>query len=72
MKSSETEAEWESFVKWLETANADNLTFEVQKTNKNLATALIYMKRDILENGRYSVWDEVPFLKAQGFTTSSP
>lgn len=68
MKSAAAEKEWEEFVAWLAKANQNTLNFEVlQNSDKGLATALLYMRRDILENGRYGPWDEVPFLKAQGF-----
>ncbi len=69
MKSDAAEKEWDEFVAWLTQANKNSINFEVKPDKNNrLATALLYMKRDILENGRYSPWDEAPLLKAQGFS----
>jgi len=68
LQTPKAEEEWNAMMEWLKIVNNDQQNFEVQlKDNQPYATALLYMKRDILENGKYSLFNETALLKAQGF-----
>jgi hypothetical protein len=68
LNSARAEQAWKSLETWLATANKDDLNFDIQiKEGKPSAVGLTYMKRDILINGRYSLWNERALLESQGF-----
>lgn len=68
LESEEAIRAWDTFCQWLLDTNRNEVTFEVRTRDGNpFATALTYMKRDILENARFNESDERTLLETAGF-----
>lgn len=62
------EQKWEELLQWMKSTNEKELTFDIKVNgDKVSAVGLTYLKRDLLENNRYSTWDEKALLTRQGF-----
>jgi hypothetical protein len=66
LKSPKAAQAWEAFTKWLAESNQGDINFHL-RVDDGSAIELNYMKRDILANGRYGMWNERALLKSQGF-----
>ncbi|HWL52459.1 MAG TPA: DUF4838 domain-containing protein [Chthoniobacteraceae bacterium] len=70
LKSDAAQRLWEEFTAWLGEQNRRELTVEFrQKEGQPTATTLLYLKRDLLENGRFRSLapDERTLLERSGF-----
>ncbi len=75
LQSTAAEALWEEFVQWLGEQNRQELTIEFKnKEGRTAATTLLYLKRDVLLNGRFhnSASDERTLLEVSGFKPPTP